>query len=334
MSALPKPMTIDEFVAWEERQELRYEFDGFAARAMTGGTLRPCDDPSQSAAGFGQRPCEGRRCRAARQRTESADDDERALSRRAHHLLARPAAVHLCARPRRDLRDPQPEFGAPGSRRQERGISDPAVAEALRRAASEPCRGGSVSSRRRGRMDLSSSCPPQARSTCPKSARGSRLRKFTRASNSRRERAAPPGREPGRAAGGDHDPRRVPPHGDHLWRRGQLVLQGNPNGGGLSSDLLSLFTAINQAWFMGLFFLLAGYFTPGAVDAPWRARLLARARAAARPAASRLWICSSGRRRSRSRRPPTDGDFFARPAATVGHAPISSPGRSGSPRPC
>jgi Uma2 family endonuclease len=38
MSALPKPMTIDEFVAWEERQELRYEFDGFAARAMTGGT--------------------------------------------------------------------------------------------------------------------------------------------------------------------------------------------------------------------------------------------------------------------------------------------------------
>jgi fucose 4-O-acetylase-like acetyltransferase len=33
----------------------------------------------------------------------------------------------------------------------------------------------------------------------------------------------------------------------------------------LSSILLSLFTATNQAWFMGLFFLLAGYFTPGAV---------------------------------------------------------------------
>ena len=28
--------------------------------------------------------------------------------------------------------------------------------------------------------------------------------------------------------------------------------------------LLVLFTAVNQAWFMGLFFLLAGYFTPGA----------------------------------------------------------------------
>jgi Uma2 family endonuclease len=38
MSALTKPMTIDEFVAWEERQEQRFEFDGFVARAMTGGT--------------------------------------------------------------------------------------------------------------------------------------------------------------------------------------------------------------------------------------------------------------------------------------------------------
>lgn len=39
MNALPKPMTLDDFIAWEERQELRYEFDGFAARAMTGGTV-------------------------------------------------------------------------------------------------------------------------------------------------------------------------------------------------------------------------------------------------------------------------------------------------------
>ena len=38
MSALPKPMSPEEFIAWEERQELRYEFDGVAAEAMTGGT--------------------------------------------------------------------------------------------------------------------------------------------------------------------------------------------------------------------------------------------------------------------------------------------------------
>jgi Uma2 family endonuclease len=36
--ALRRPMTLAEFLAWEERQELRYEFDGFAPKAMTGGT--------------------------------------------------------------------------------------------------------------------------------------------------------------------------------------------------------------------------------------------------------------------------------------------------------
>ena len=32
-------MTIDQFLAWEERQELRYEFDGFQPVAMNGGTV-------------------------------------------------------------------------------------------------------------------------------------------------------------------------------------------------------------------------------------------------------------------------------------------------------
>jgi Uma2 family endonuclease len=32
------PMTVAEFLAWEETQELRWEFDGFAPVAMTGGT--------------------------------------------------------------------------------------------------------------------------------------------------------------------------------------------------------------------------------------------------------------------------------------------------------
>jgi Uma2 family endonuclease len=34
------PMTMTEFLAWEERQELRYEFDGFEPVDMTGGTIR------------------------------------------------------------------------------------------------------------------------------------------------------------------------------------------------------------------------------------------------------------------------------------------------------
>ena len=36
--ALRKRMTVPEFLAWEERQELRYEFDGFQPVAMPGGT--------------------------------------------------------------------------------------------------------------------------------------------------------------------------------------------------------------------------------------------------------------------------------------------------------
>jgi hypothetical protein len=34
-----KPMMLREFLAWEERQELRYEFDGLQPVAMTGGTI-------------------------------------------------------------------------------------------------------------------------------------------------------------------------------------------------------------------------------------------------------------------------------------------------------
>jgi Uma2 family endonuclease len=36
--AVRRPMTIEEFLAWEEGKELRWEFDGFAPMAMTGGT--------------------------------------------------------------------------------------------------------------------------------------------------------------------------------------------------------------------------------------------------------------------------------------------------------
>ena len=34
-----QPMSLAEFLAWEERQELRWEFDGFQPVAMTGGTF-------------------------------------------------------------------------------------------------------------------------------------------------------------------------------------------------------------------------------------------------------------------------------------------------------
>jgi Uma2 family endonuclease len=37
--ALRRPMTVAEFLDWEEQQPLRYEFDGFQPIAMTGGTV-------------------------------------------------------------------------------------------------------------------------------------------------------------------------------------------------------------------------------------------------------------------------------------------------------
>jgi Uma2 family endonuclease len=36
--ALSNPMTLAEFLAWEDRQPLRHEFDGVRAAALTGGT--------------------------------------------------------------------------------------------------------------------------------------------------------------------------------------------------------------------------------------------------------------------------------------------------------
>ena len=40
MSApLTKPPSLDEFLTWERRQEMRYEFDGLQTTAMTGGTV-------------------------------------------------------------------------------------------------------------------------------------------------------------------------------------------------------------------------------------------------------------------------------------------------------
>ncbi len=37
-AALRRPMSVDAFLDWEERQELRHEFDGAAPLAMVGGT--------------------------------------------------------------------------------------------------------------------------------------------------------------------------------------------------------------------------------------------------------------------------------------------------------
>jgi Uma2 family endonuclease len=61
--ALRKPMTAAEFLAWEERQEARYEFDGFAPVAMTGGTRNHAALQSNLISALGSR-LRGKPCQA------------------------------------------------------------------------------------------------------------------------------------------------------------------------------------------------------------------------------------------------------------------------------
>jgi Uma2 family endonuclease len=60
--ALRKPMTLAEFLEWEERQPLRYEFDGIGPVAMTGGTYGHSTIQGNLATALGGR-LRGKRCR-------------------------------------------------------------------------------------------------------------------------------------------------------------------------------------------------------------------------------------------------------------------------------
>jgi Uma2 family endonuclease len=60
--AVPTPMTREQFLAWEVRQELRYEFDGFQPVAMTGGTAAHSAIQHNLHVAIGER-LRGTRCR-------------------------------------------------------------------------------------------------------------------------------------------------------------------------------------------------------------------------------------------------------------------------------
>ena len=63
--ALRKPMSLDEFLAWEREQELRYEFDGFQPVAMTGGTVAHSEITTNIVEAL-RRRLQGKPCRAFR----------------------------------------------------------------------------------------------------------------------------------------------------------------------------------------------------------------------------------------------------------------------------
>ncbi len=58
-------MTLDEFLAWERRQDLRYEFDGARPVAMTGGTVEHSEIATNLVEAL-RRRLQGRPCRAFR----------------------------------------------------------------------------------------------------------------------------------------------------------------------------------------------------------------------------------------------------------------------------
>ncbi len=64
-NALRQPMTLEEFLAWERRQELRYEFDGIQPLAMTGGTIEHSVIATNLVQAIGPQ-LRGTRCRAFR----------------------------------------------------------------------------------------------------------------------------------------------------------------------------------------------------------------------------------------------------------------------------
>jgi hypothetical protein len=79
-----------------------------------------------------------------------------------------------------------------------------------------------------------------------------------------------------------------------------------PTNGTLETRLLVLLCAVDQAYFMGLLFLLAGYFTPGSLARHGISRY------AKEICSDSVYRCSysassSARSRSHSRRPPRTG---------------------------
>ena len=62
MNVALRPWTVETFLAWEEQQELRYEFDGVRPIAITGCTVALDAIQVNLVAGLGSR-LRGRRCR-------------------------------------------------------------------------------------------------------------------------------------------------------------------------------------------------------------------------------------------------------------------------------
>ena len=111
------PMSLDEFLAWENRQEERWEFDGFEPRAMVGGTIahnvivgNPCSGPA-TPVGPLSGPLQGVKLRMAQTDPVPGCNG---------HLLADDEGSDRSDGPRRGLRSAQSQHLPGGSDRENR----------------------------------------------------------------------------------------------------------------------------------------------------------------------------------------------------------------------
>ena len=116
--AVRKPMSLAEFLEWEERQELRYEFDGVEPSAMTGGSLRHAAIQRNLAMAIGNR-LRGKPCQFF------GSDLKIQACRKQQSLPGRnrrfaPTSIRHQDRPQpgRHLRGSKPEHGRHGPHRQ------------------------------------------------------------------------------------------------------------------------------------------------------------------------------------------------------------------------
>ena len=93
--ALRKPMSLAEFLEWEEQQPLRYEFDGVAAEAMTGGTAGHADIQRNLAISIGARTPR-QTVQVLRQRSQDSGRG------RPYPLSRRDRGLHPCRADRHD----------------------------------------------------------------------------------------------------------------------------------------------------------------------------------------------------------------------------------------
>ena len=129
--ALRKPMTLAEFLEWEERQPLRYEFDGVGPVAMVGGTAGHADIQATSHRALRTR-LRGKPCQLLWKRPQvSGRGRSGPLSRRHGRVLPHRSNRERRLRPRRRLRSAEPKHSARRQDRQSSRISGDPIRPAL-----------------------------------------------------------------------------------------------------------------------------------------------------------------------------------------------------------